>query len=289
MVDLGCAHSPWCCCAQALQGCECSCLWTVHAVNTLLQMRCSRTQWFGQKEKWDSRPRKQSWSANVKLQPVLAKPHRQGANGRPNPSPISLLSSVLHPFFSLFTFPASQSIPGGNSLHPSHPSSPSPWCSCCSWHIPASLFFFLTKRDMFGGFLYIPVLQICTLLSWHGGQPVKFIRDDHRRAEGENEQNCISAWIKEGKLCLSLLLQRAAFLHLLQQLLAPGQGKRDGGMRGGWVQWRAKGIVCIKGGLGHRTGNKQWRTHLCLSWRKRAVCTSQTLPLPGPAGAVRLF
>lgn len=26
-------------------------------------------------------------------------------------------------------------------------------------------FFFFTKRDMFGGFLYIPVLQICTLLS----------------------------------------------------------------------------------------------------------------------------
>lgn len=47
----------------------------------------------------------------------------------------------------------------------------------------------------------------------------------------ENEESHTSAWSKEGKPSLSLLLQCAAFLHLPQQPPAPEQGKRDEGWR----------------------------------------------------------
>lgn len=60
------------------------------------------------------------------------------------------------------------------------------------------------------------------------------MEDDHRKAEGENEQSCILAWGKEGKPSSSLRLQCAVLLHPPQQLPAPGQGRRDGGLRGGY-------------------------------------------------------
>lgn len=55
VVDL----SHWGCSAQAVQGSACSSLCITHTENTS-QMRCSQDQGFGQKQKWDSRSRKQS-------------------------------------------------------------------------------------------------------------------------------------------------------------------------------------------------------------------------------------
>lgn len=175
MVDLGCAHSPWCFCAHALQGWECSYLCKIHAINTFLQMRCSQARWFGQKQKWDSRPRKQSFKckSQTPAHPQQAPPAgSKWDNEPPLPSPFCQVSSALSSPFSPSLHPRVSLVETLLILHTPVPTvCLSPCCSYCSWHIPTSLFFFhlFTKRDMFGGFPYTPVLQICTELSWHCG------------------------------------------------------------------------------------------------------------------------
>lgn len=102
---------------------KCSYLHAIHAVNTLLQMRCSQGQWFSQKLKWDLRPRKQSFKSQS--QAPACPWWAPAAGGKwetepPLPPPFCQVSPVLSSPFSSSLHPRVSLV---ETLHPSHPSS----------------------------------------------------------------------------------------------------------------------------------------------------------------------
>lgn len=135
-----------------------------------LQMRCSQAHWFGQKQKWDSRPKEQSLKCESQTSTSLLSPtsREEWKTEPPLSSPFCQVFSAL---FSPFSPPASQGTPGGNSfqLSPQVQLLPLPMLQLLqlthSYHIPSLFLQKKKKEDVFWGFLYIPVLQICTELS----------------------------------------------------------------------------------------------------------------------------